>query len=84
MNKLHKKLTGEYGSENIFLYEIVIIVDDQSPRNLWLKGIFTATFPGRDGRVRVADVKTKNDVFRRPVSKLCPLDIRQDKMELNE
>ena len=28
-------------------------------------------FPGRNGLVRVAEVKTKNNVLKRPIQKLC-------------
>ena len=31
------------------------------------------TFPGPDNRVRVVEVKTKNDTLVRPISKLCLL-----------
>ena len=31
--------------------------------------------PGRDGRVRVAEIKTANGVLLRPIVKLCPLEV---------
>ena len=55
--------------------DIVIIVDNTLPRGSWPKGIVTATYPGADNIVRVADVKTATGVFRRPVTKLCVLDV---------
>jgi hypothetical protein len=56
--------------------DVVVIADNQSPRNLWPRGIITKTYPGRDGQVRVADVRTKQGLYQRPVTKLCRLDIR--------
>ena len=34
----------------------------------------TGAFPGDDGMVRVVNVKTKNGIFRRPITKLCFLN----------
>jgi len=56
---------------------IVIVVDPALPRGCWPKGKITKVFPGRDGKVRVAEVKTGYGSFRRPVTKLCPLDVAQ-------
>ncbi|WP_253302435.1 hypothetical protein [Wolbachia endosymbiont of Psylliodes chrysocephala] len=61
--------------EKIKIDDVVIIVDDQNHRNLWLKGKVIAVYPGKDGRIRVADVQTNTGVYRRPVSKLCILQI---------
>ena len=57
--------------------DMVIIVDENSPRNQWLKGIVPATQPGTDGNVRVADVKTILGTYRRTICKLIPLDVKQ-------
>jgi transposase InsO family protein len=60
--------------------DVVIVVDDQTPRNNWLKGLVIATFPGKDGQVRVVEVKTVHGILKRPVAKICPLDVlREDK-----
>jgi transposase InsO family protein len=64
----------------IMVDDVVIVVDDQLPRNNWTKGIITGTFPGKDGIVRAVDVKTTTGTFRRPVAKICRLDVhREDK-----
>ncbi|XP_049878266.1 uncharacterized protein LOC126375402 [Pectinophora gossypiella] len=51
--------------------DLVIIVDPDSPRNVWPKGVIEAVMPGKDGRVRVVDVKTKSGVLRRPASRIA-------------
>ena len=61
--------------QEISVGDVVIIVDDQLPRGSWPRGLVTAVFPGRDGKVRVADVKTATGTFRRPVVKLCRLNV---------
>ena len=55
----------------ISLGSLVLLVDENMPRGVWLKGIVTRIFPGKDGTIRVVNVKTKLGEFRRPVAKLC-------------
>ena len=54
--------------------DLVLVVDDNSPRGRWLLGRVCKTFPGHDNRVRVVEVKTKNGTLVRPISKLCLLE----------
>lgn len=53
---------------------LVIIVED-GIRNSWVRGKVLRTYPGKDGRVRAADVQTSGGVLQRPASKLAVLDI---------
>jgi transposase InsO family protein len=75
---LTKRVKWMKSTETIKVDDIVIVVDDQAPRNTWNKGRVTAVFPGRDGRVRVAEIKTAAGSFRRPVAKLCKLNIKTE------
>ncbi|XP_065193035.1 uncharacterized protein LOC135824232 [Sycon ciliatum] len=61
-------------TKQLVVNDIVIIADDNAPRGSWLKGVVSAVHPGRDGVVRVVDVKTASgSVFRRPAAKICDL-----------
>ncbi|PZC71473.1 hypothetical protein B5X24_HaOG213355 [Helicoverpa armigera] len=53
--------------------DVVLIADGTLPRNVWPMGIVERTHPGPDGGIRVAEVRTRTGVFRRPVSKLVVL-----------
>ncbi|XP_065197638.1 uncharacterized protein LOC135829160 [Sycon ciliatum] len=64
-------------TKQLVVNDIVIIADDNAPRGSWPKGVVSAVHPGRDGVVRVVDVKTASgSVFRRPAAKICVLDVR--------
>ena len=53
----------------------VIVADDQAPRGMWSKGVVKEMHPGKDGIVRVADIRTtSSQIYRRPVMTLCVLD----------
>lgn len=56
--------------------DLVQLIDTNLPRNVWIRGIVTATYPGPDGIVRTVDIKTKGGVLRRPVRKLVILPLR--------
>ena len=60
--------------DNLKIGDVVLVVDNNSPRGRWLLGRVIKTFPGRDGKVRVAEIKTKNSTLTRPISKLCLLE----------
>lgn len=52
---------------------VVLLIEDNLPPQVWKLGVITATYPGKDSLVRVADVKTCSGTFRRSISKLAPL-----------
>ena len=62
-------------SRPVQIDDVVIICDDNMPRGSWPRGRVVAVHPGQDGIVRVVDVKTSTGVFRRPVTKLCVIDV---------
>ncbi|XP_062558171.1 uncharacterized protein LOC134223050 [Armigeres subalbatus] len=55
--------------------DLVYIADDGA-RKSWTRGVIIEVYPGADGRVRQALVKTSRGNFRRPVAKLAVLEIQ--------
>lgn len=62
--------------------DIVVVCDPNQPRGRWPLGRIVSVVTGRDGRVRTAEVKTKDGVHRRPVARLAVLDIEPDSEQL--
>ncbi|BES96719.1 Pao retrotransposon peptidase [Nesidiocoris tenuis] len=56
--------------------DVVTIMDPNNLRNSWPMGIVQATYPGKDGQVRVVDVQTTDGTYRRPVTKLCLMKVQ--------
>ena len=54
--------------------DLVLVMDEGSPRGAWPLGLVTATNRGRDGLVRSAKIKTKSTVMTRPITKLVLLE----------
>lgn len=51
----------------------VLIADGDLPRGTWPRGIVSRTFPGRDGVIRVVDIRTAAGTLRRPLKKVVLL-----------
>lgn len=58
--------------QNLKIGDLVLMNSPTSPLQ-WPLARVIEIFPGRDGIVRVAKVKTSTNTFVRPVMKLCPL-----------
>ncbi|KAJ8910205.1 hypothetical protein NQ315_014376 [Exocentrus adspersus] len=54
---------------------LVLIKEDGVPPLKWLLGRIVETFPGADGIIRAASVKTTSGVYKRPAVKLCVLPV---------
>ena len=63
---------------NLRIGDLVLIADDNVPRNQWPLGRVAGVFPGNDGLVRSVEVKGKGSFFKRPVTKICFLEAADD------
>ena len=60
--------------DNLREGDVVLIIDESSPREHWPMGKVVRSLPGPDGIVRAVLVKTSKGEYVRPVSKVCHLD----------
>lgn len=71
---LHRK-------RNLRVGDIVLLIDDQLPRNCWALGRVLETYAGHDELVRSVKVLTRNNSLVRPVHKLCLVESAFDDVE---
>ena len=70
-----RERTKWHGADrNVKEGDIVLLLDKQQDRALWPLARVTRTFPGSDGLVRTAEVKTATGCYVRPVQRLCMLE----------
>ncbi|XP_054279172.1 uncharacterized protein LOC128997557 [Macrosteles quadrilineatus] len=70
---LNKRSKWHTKQANLQVGNLVLITDENQARGRWTKGVVEAVYPGRDGQVRVADIKTSTGTWRRPTAKLVKL-----------
>lgn len=54
---------------------VVLVKDDRLPPGKWLLGRIIRKHPGPDGITRVVTLQYKDNTFKRPIAKLCPLPL---------
>lgn len=52
---------------------VVVVVQANLPPLQWPLATIEKLYPGKDGVVRVAQIRTKTNSYLRPIVKLCPL-----------
>ena len=74
---LRKLTKWHVSSRNAIVGDIVLLKEDGFIPTKWPLGRIVEVYPGSDGYVRVATVKTSNGTYRRPTAKIalycCPL-----------
>lgn len=67
-------VVAEQEVRNLEKEDLVMIVEPNVSRGMWQIGRVIEVYPGKDGRVRSAQVKTKSGNYVRPVARLCLLE----------
>jgi hypothetical protein len=86
LDSITQRQTWKDKADNLKVDDVVLVMDQDQPRNDWRRGIVTETYPGEDGLVRKATVRLGNrfldrkgkvmekaTVLVRPVQKLIKL-----------
>lgn len=60
--------------------DIVLIESDDKKRIMWPMARIMELFPGRDGHIRVAKLKTSNGTLTRPMQRLFPLEVSTEEI----
>ena len=59
--------------ENLSKGDMVLMIDESIPRGHWKRAIVEKTFPGPDGLVRSAQIRSNQGTYNRPITKLVLL-----------
>jgi hypothetical protein len=73
LNTLQQRNKWYVEKNNLKKGDLVIIKEDNVAVCNWPLGRVVNIFPGKDFKVRVAEIKTSRGIFKRPISKLCIL-----------
>ncbi|KAL0818992.1 hypothetical protein ABMA28_008279 [Loxostege sticticalis] len=73
VSQLQQKSKWQTGKKELKLGSLVIVKDNTLPPLLWSLGRVVNVYPGSDGIVRVAELKTKRGTIRRAFNNICPL-----------
>ena len=82
LDQLQKRNKWLYPKRNLQIDDLVIVRDDLLPPTRWPLARITATHLGRDGLVRVVDLKTEKSTFTRGVERLIYLPIEESDIDL--
>lgn len=73
LQELQKRKKWQIQGEPIELNTMVLMMEDNTPPLHWPLGRVVELHPGRDGKVRVVQVRTSTGIYKRAVRKLCQL-----------
>ena len=74
LSSLQKRCKWQRASPNLKNGDLVLIIDENSPRGMWPLGLVTEVNVSQDGFVRSARLKTQTTELVRPISKLVYLE----------
>ena len=57
---------------------MVLLKEDNLPSCRWVIGRILEVIPGADGKVRVASIRTPTGIFKRSISRICILPIKDN------
>ena len=64
--------------ENVHVDDLVLELDQNHKRSQWKLARIIVTYPGKDGLVRKARIKTQDGEYDRPIHKLCLLATKEE------
>lgn len=70
---LHERQKWNRAQRNFMPGDVVILVDEMSPRNSWITARVLDTVLDKNGLVCTVRIKTKSSILDRPITKVCLL-----------
>ena len=79
--ELQKRSKWLKRQDNVKTGDLVLIADENTPRNLWPLAIVQEVKPGRDGLVRSVKVRTRSTELVRPITKIVLLEAAHGELD---
>jgi len=79
LHQLQQKNKWQRTDASIEIGQMVILMEDNLPPLSWSMGRIQEVHPGKDKVVRVATVRTAKGIYKRLITRLCPLPIESNK-----
>lgn len=73
LKEMHKRNKWKFPQVNLKENDLVVLKNEPCCSNEWRLGRIVKVYPGSDGKIRVADLKTQNGIITRPIHKLVLL-----------
>jgi len=73
LQSLQQRQRWQRTSPNLQPGDLVLLREDNTTPLHWPTAVTKETHPGNDGIVRVDTLRTPKGVFKRPITKICPL-----------
>ncbi|XP_055589946.1 uncharacterized protein LOC129742127 [Uranotaenia lowii] len=77
LQEMQKDFKFREPNRNLVPGQLVILKDEFQHPVRWPLAKISKVFPGKDGLVRVIDIKTAKGNFKRDITKICPLPIER-------
>ena len=74
LTELQKRSKWLIRRKNLSIVELVMLLDENTPRSLWPLGLVIVVSIGRDGLVRSVRLKTRSNELVRPITKVVFLE----------
>lgn len=78
---LRRRTKWQTDGRPIKLDDIVLVIEDNTPRNCYKKAKVIGLNTGHDGKVRSVSIQTEGGIYVRPVSKLAVLDVYSEAID---
>nr|XP_042912917.1 uncharacterized protein LOC110282134 [Parasteatoda tepidariorum] len=78
LSTLQNRTKWYFEKNNVKINDMVILKEDNLAVCNWPLGRVLEVYSGKDKKIRVVLVKTKNGIFKRPITKLCILPFSND------
>lgn len=73
LSRLQQRPKWTKRTQNVQVGDLVLIKDENTSPSLWPLARITEVHPGADSLVRVVTVRTPKSIFKRSITKICPL-----------